>query len=253
MALINSTEREMREKNVERQRVAAVAAKKKMMDNFAIEKADPIFDPALSKESREGALHRLLIRYKADPKGGDVKGVVFVSSLDERAVLLVRRARRAISAIEESEVNKIGVLDGAANSIILPQRLWEIARLLKIQSDLISEHAEFRQSVATPELEEALAPQEEALGRSVAATVQRVADLEAYALRVQEADSALLAKKVLDGNGKYLDLLSITDDDESMKNLTEQANSVEGALSQSIRSALLAGAALALPEEKPST
>ncbi|WP_301549358.1 hypothetical protein, partial [Planomonospora parontospora] len=60
-------------------------------------------------------------------------------------------------------------------------------------------------------------------------------------------------KKVLDGNGKYLDLLSITDDDESMKNLTEQANSVEGALSQSIRSALLAGAALALPEEKPST
>ncbi|MFC5835795.1 hypothetical protein [Nonomuraea insulae] len=165
---------------------------------------------------------------------------IFPAELDDPALDLVTRARRAIKEVSASRVHRLGLLDGIANDVVLPRRLWDVARLVRIQADLRAEQAEARAEVMTPELAAVLEPQQEALRRSVAAVTERVWELEMYAGRVRSADSALRASELQRSNDKYLDLLAQTGDTEGLRALTDQAD----ALTASLREAIAAGQTL---------
>ncbi|GLW06992.1 hypothetical protein Misp01_21220 [Microtetraspora sp. NBRC 13810] len=94
-----------------------------------------------------------------------------------------------------------------------------------------------------------LTPQREALDRALAAITRQVLDLEAYARRVLEADAALRAQELMDGNDRYRDLLAQTGDVQGLTVLTEQVDALENALAGSLRDAIEAGRTLAVPRE----
>ncbi|MFI7135032.1 hypothetical protein ACIBQ1_55865 [Nonomuraea sp. NPDC050153] len=172
-------------------------------------------------------------------KGGERH--VFPAELDSQALTLLARARQAIMEVTGSRVNRLGLLDTVANDVVLPERLWHIARLLRTQTELRAEQAEARAEMMTPELAAVLEPQQEALRRSVAAVTERVWELEVYAGRVKAADSALRAQELQQSNDRYRDLLAQTGDAEGLRDLTEQADT----LARSLREAVEAGQTLA--------
>jgi hypothetical protein len=165
---------------------------------------------------------------------------VVPAQLDQAALRLLARARRAVMDVTGSRVNRLGLLDAIANDVVLPERLWDIARLLRTQTSLRAEQAEALAEVMTPELAAVLDPQRQALGRSVAAVAGRVRELEAYASRVREADSALRAHDLQQSNDRYRDLLAQTGDTEGLRQLMDQA----GTLTTSLREALTAAQTL---------
>ncbi|MEV0621672.1 hypothetical protein AB0I81_50660 [Nonomuraea sp. NPDC050404] len=168
---------------------------------------------------------------------------VIPAELDDAALDLVARARRAVEDVSTSRVHRQGLLDAIANDVVLPQHMWDIARLVRTQADLRAEQAEaLAQEVMTPELTAVLGPQQEALRRSVAAVTERVWELEVYAARVREADAALRASELQRSNDRYLDLLAQTGDTEGVHTLTAQAD----ALTQSLRKAITAAHPLTL-------
>ncbi|MFF5247185.1 hypothetical protein ACFY3V_23095 [Streptosporangium sp. NPDC000095] len=169
------------------------------------------------------------------------------ADLDDSSLGLIRRARKAIDSVSASRVNRLGMLDDIANDVVLPEKLWSIARLLRTQVALRAEQDEAMSEVVTPELTAILAPQQEALNRSVASVVKQVVELEDYANRVQEADAALRAHELLKSNDKYRDLLAQTDDAQGLRNLTEQVNLLESTLAKNLRDAIDAGQTLATP------
>ncbi|WP_344494354.1 hypothetical protein [Nonomuraea monospora] len=165
---------------------------------------------------------------------------VVPAELDDPALDLLARARRAIKDVTGSRVHRLGLLDAIANDVVLPERLWEIAHLVRVHTDLRAEQALALTEVITPELTAVLEPQQDALRRSVAAVTERVWELEAYASRVRSADSALRASELQESNGKYLELLARTGDEESVRALTAEAD----ALTRTLREAVAAGQTL---------
>jgi hypothetical protein len=159
---------------------------------------------------------------------------VIPAELDEPALDLLARARRAVLDVTGSRVHRRGLLDAIANDVVLPERLWEIARLVRIHADLRAEQALALTEVITPELTAVLGPQQEALRCSVAAVTERVWELEAYASRVRSADSALRASELQQSNGTYLDLLAQTGDTEGMRALNAQADALTGILREAV-------------------
>ncbi|UBU12883.1 hypothetical protein [Nonomuraea gerenzanensis] len=165
---------------------------------------------------------------------------VVPSELDDPALDLLARARRAIRDVTGSRVHRLGLLDAVANDVVLPERLWEIARLVRVHTGLRAEQALALTEVVTPELTAVLGPQQEALRRSVAAVTERVWELEAYASRVRSADSALRASELQQSNDTYLDLLAQTGEEEGVRALSDQAD----ALTRTLREAIAAGETL---------
>ncbi|MGR6913960.1 hypothetical protein ACU635_06885 [[Actinomadura] parvosata] len=168
---------------------------------------------------------------------------VVPAELDEPALDLLARARRAVRDVTGSRVHRLGLLDAIANDVVLPERLWEIARIVRIHADLRAEQALALAEVVTPELTAVLEPQREALRRSVAAVTERVWELEAYASRVRAADSALRASELQRSNDRYLDLLAMTGDTEGVRALSAQVDALAG----SLREAVAAGQSLVTP------
>ncbi|WP_182883900.1 hypothetical protein [Microbispora sp. H10949] len=177
---------------------------------------------------------------------------VIPADLDFDALMLLERAGLAVRIVKASQVQQLGLLDGMANDLILPRQLWEIARMLRSQTSLRREQARALRGAVTPELLAVIKPQHMALQRSVQAVAKRVAELEMYARRVQEADAALRAQELLKSNDKYRDLLAHTDDLEGMRMLGVQAEATQETLARSVREAIAAGHILALPMESPS-
>ncbi|RBQ15289.1 hypothetical protein DP939_36200 [Spongiactinospora rosea] len=169
------------------------------------------------------------------------------AGLDAEGHTLYGRAWRAVAVVQESRAGRMGLLDDVANDVVLPRRLTGILEVLWDQAALRAEQADAMREAMTPELRAVLGPQREALARSVRAVTRQVEDLEEYARRVQNADSALRAHDLLDSNQKYLDLLARTEDAEGVRDLTAQAADLEAALAQSLRDAVSAGRTLALP------
>ncbi|MFI7703703.1 hypothetical protein [Nonomuraea sp. NPDC049480] len=206
---------------------------------------DLIADPSLTEEERLAVLDCFIPRL-----GREVSGLshrdrfVVVSELPPPARALLARARRAVNVVYRSRVMQRRLLDGLANEVLLPRQVWEIARLLRTQTDLQEEQDRARQGLVTPELLAVLEPQQEALNRSVAAVTARVEGLERYARRVQEADAALRAREALDNNDKYRDLLAHTDDEEGMRALAAHGDALEETLAESVREAIEAGQTL---------
>jgi hypothetical protein len=174
---------------------------------------------------------------------------VLRQDLDAESRTLLARAISAIESVNSSQASSDGLLNTIANDVILPHQLWEIARLLRTQTGLRSEQTEARRGLITPELVAVLDPQQRALARSVAAVTDRIADLELYAYRVQETDAALRALELLKSNERYRDLLAQTDDAEGMRDLINNANTIESTLAHSLRSAIETGQTLAVPSE----
>ncbi|MFC7380603.1 hypothetical protein [Sphaerisporangium rhizosphaerae] len=171
---------------------------------------------------------------------------VVPADLDRSARLLLDRAGHAVETVYASRVNQMGWLDPVANDVVLPRRLWEIARVLRTQSELRAEHARATGGVLTPELRAVLEPQLAALRRSAGEVTGQVAALEAYARRVQAADAALHAEDLLRSNDKYRDLLAHTDDLEGLRDLASRAHGVGAVLASSVREAVAAGRTLAV-------
>ncbi|MGN9843881.1 hypothetical protein ACTMTI_37720 [Nonomuraea sp. H19] len=159
---------------------------------------------------------------------------VLPAELDPAGLDLLARARQAIEDVTGSRVHRLGLLDGIANDVVLPEVLWDIADLLRTQTALRAEQAEALAEVMTPELAAVLGPQREALGRSAAAVAGRVRELEAYAHRVRAADSALRACDLQRSNDTYRDLLARTGDTEGLRQLIDQADMLTGSLREAI-------------------
>ena len=172
---------------------------------------------------------------------------VVPAELDDDARDLIRRARQAIESVSASRVNRLGLLDDIANDVILPEKLWDIARLLRTQVALRAEQTEAMSEVITPELAAVLAPQREALNRSMVSVTKQVLKLEDYAHRAQEADAALRAHELLKSNDKYRDLLAQTDDAQGLQSLTEHVDVLESTLAKNLRDTIDAGQTLATP------
>jgi hypothetical protein len=185
--------------------------------------------------ARDGKGERLTRRY-ADR-------YVIPATLDPTGIGLLTRAWRAIEDVSRARVHRLGLLDAIANDVVLPERLWDIARLLRTQAALRAEQAEAMGELMTPELAAVLAPQKQALERSVAAVTERVWELEVYAGRVRAADSALRAHELQKSNDRYRDLLAQTGDTEGLRDLTDQAD----ILTTSLREAIEAGQTLESP------
>ncbi|NRQ40853.1 hypothetical protein HII36_54975 [Nonomuraea sp. NN258] len=210
-------------------------------------KVDLVLDPDLTPHERltiiDGFIPRLNARAALRPY---LKRFVVVSELSPSSKELLTRARRAVTSVSRSRVAGTGLLDDVANEVLLPRQVWEIARLLHVQTQLQQEQEQARRGLMTAELRAVLEPQQAALTRSVAKVTARVAALEEYAHRVATADAALKAREALANNGKYQELLAHTDDAEGMNELMARGEALESTLARSVRDAIDAGRTLAL-------
>ncbi|MCG5212043.1 hypothetical protein [Streptosporangium sp. KLBMP 9127] len=210
-----------------------------------------VMDPALTEDERlavvDGFIPRLREAGLPDPRHGPCRDrFVLVADLARSSRELMDRARKAAFAIRDSKVTRLRMLDGVANDRLLPQQIWEIARLLRMQSELAVEQAQAVREMVTPELTAVLEPQKAVLRRSVEAVSERVAALEGYALRVRAADAALRAREALDNNEKYRELLAHADDAAELRQLAAHGEALEQALASSVREAIEAGRTLSV-------
>ncbi|HEX4814911.1 MAG TPA: hypothetical protein VFV66_19390 [Nonomuraea sp.] len=151
---------------------------------------------------------------------------VLPADLDDPALDLLARARQAIRTVRASRVSRLGLLDPVANDVVLRERLWQLARLLRTHTDLRAEQSEALTETMTPELAAVLAAHRKALACSVAAVEERVFELEEYAHRVRAADAALRARDLRQSDARYRDLLAWTDDAEGLAGLVDQADAL---------------------------
>lgn len=161
---------------------------------------------------------------------------------DEGRALLVR-VQDAVETVQESQVNREGLLDTVDNAVTLPRQEWEIAQVLARQSRLRGEQVSFTEtSGGAPEVEAAMRPLREKLELSVRAVTRRVEALERYAERTRSADEALHAHRHLETLAarahEYDELLADTVRDDlalpAIERLTEQSD----LLVQTLRSRL---------------
>jgi hypothetical protein len=118
--------------------------------------------------------------------------------LDEPARALLARVQRAIDSILDSEINRTDLIDNSRNVMVLAQHEWEIALILRRQSEV-------RRRRATTDMPAAVT-------RSVE---DRVRLIEDYAKKVRAAD----AEYTIDAHAR-----------PEIEDLTEQAEVVEQAL-----------------------
>jgi len=170
---------------------------------------------------------------------------VLAEDLDEASRRLLSRAQRAITAVTESAVNAEGLLDDVRNAVMLPAQEWEIARLLAKLSTLRAKHHETVTGAMTPEVAAVAEPLGRALDSSEDAVVARVEALERYAAKVAEAERAYRAHRQIEElRGRlhqYEELVAESGADSSavpeIARLSQDADELDGALRQSLRSA----------------
>jgi hypothetical protein len=177
---------------------------------------------------------------------------------DEDATELMNRARRAVDQIQDSEVNKRGLLDAAKNDVVLPEQLWDIGRVLQQLSALRTRQAEIEGQLRSALLEAVLHPQRQALELSATAMETKVAKLEQYADQVREADAVLRIETALEGalqdRDRYVELLSSTEiagRADLIEELSQDTADLREALSHRVATAVQTGRTLALPTPAP--
>ncbi|MCP2339865.1 hypothetical protein [Actinomadura rupiterrae] len=107
---------------------------------------------------------------------------------------LMRRTRKAVSAVLGSDVQRAGLLADGADEDGLRRQEWEIAESLAALSRIGRQlQATVPAGRSGGALHDAVKPQRKALRESMAALRQRVEDLERYADRVRGADAAYRA------------------------------------------------------------
>ncbi|MEV4391208.1 DUF3320 domain-containing protein [Nonomuraea sp. NPDC049607] len=151
---------------------------------------------------------------------------VIASELDKTGRELVSRALVAANRVLTAEVTRQEQLDAAAAAVMLPQQLWEIAKLARMQTEVrrdldnLADVAEF-------------ATQQQALDASLTELTSKVEELEAYAATVVETERlAQLAVIRHRMNDRVEDLLSHTSDSESLRYLSSDAETLKQAMQE---------------------
>ncbi|TCO33259.1 hypothetical protein EV652_103258 [Kribbella steppae] len=175
---------------------------------------------------------------------------------DKDATALMRRAQRAVDAIQDSEVNKRGLLDAAKNDVVLPEQLWDIGRVLQQLSSLRARQAEVEEQLQSARMEAVLHPQRQALELSATAMEAKVAKLEQYAEQVRDADGVLKVETALEAalqdRDRYVELLSSTEiagRNDLIEELSKESADLRAALSRRVAAALETGQALSFPKQ----
>jgi hypothetical protein len=171
---------------------------------------------------------------------------------DEEGRTLLARMQGAIDTVQESEVNKEGLLDTVDNAVTLPRQEWEIAQVLARQAKLRGEQRAFLASGAAPEVEAALRPLREKLEESVRAVTRRIEALERYAERAKAADEAFRAQRHMDTLlarvPEYDELLADTIREDlalpAIERLTDQSDELVRSLRDRLTEAAEAGTEL---------
>ncbi|REE99186.1 hypothetical protein [Thermomonospora umbrina] len=178
---------------------------------------------------------------------------------DEDGRELLLRVQDALTVVEESEVNREGMLDTVDNAVILPLQEWEIAQALARQSRLRREQREFALSAGSiPEVAAALRPLAAKLEESVRAVTRRIEALERYADRTRAADEALRAQRHLETLAarapEYDELLADTVRDDlevpAIERLTAHGDALVRALRSRLAEAAEAGDELPPPSDR---
>ncbi|HEY7488200.1 MAG TPA: hypothetical protein VH912_27405 [Streptosporangiaceae bacterium] len=175
---------------------------------------------------------------------------------DQEGQALLTRTQVAIDTVQESEVNKEGLLDKVDNAVTLPRQEWEIAQVLARQSKLRTEQRDVLESGTVPEVEAAVRPLREKLDVSVQAVTRRIEALERYAERTRAADEAYRAQRHLDALAarahEYDDLVAdaVRDDLElaAIERLTGHSDELIRTLRERLTEA--GGAAADLPPQE---
>jgi hypothetical protein len=171
---------------------------------------------------------------------------------DEDGRTLLARVQGAIDAVQESEVNREGLLDTVDNAVTLPRQEWEIAQVLARQARLRGEQRAFLAAGATPEVEAAIRPLREKLDLSVRAVTRRIEALERYAARTRAADEAFRAHRHLEtltaSTAEYDELLADTVREDlalpAIERLTDQSDELVRTLRSRLAEAAEAGTEL---------
>jgi hypothetical protein len=179
---------------------------------------------------------------------------------DEEAAELMLRAQHAVRTVQQSAVNKRGLLDAVKNDVVLPDQLWDLGLVLEQVSALRTQQKEIGQGLAETQLDQILGAQRKALRLSVAAMETKVAKLEQYAEQVRNADAVLRAEAAAAmaaaDTDRYVDLLASTEaitGSDLIDELSLETKGLHAALTESLAAALETGQTLALPTEPDPT
>ncbi len=112
--------------------------------------------------------------------------------MDAQARAMWTRAADAVSALEQSDMVRLGLVDSVRVTTVLPYHLWEIAERLARLSALRAEHQAILRDVDAndPAVAAVLAPQRQAQEITNADVERRVRQLEAFAGLAGQADAA---------------------------------------------------------------
>ena len=163
---------------------------------------------------------------------------------DTDELALIKRAQKAADAVTKSKVNGLGLLAEVDNQTVLPARIWEISQVLRVRQNLRGRHQLAALQMRTPELDAVLKPQQEALDRSAAAITRQVETMEEYARLAAQADSAYEAKKLVDANDEYRELLVRSGDTEGFGHLAAEAEQAGIRLDTALAEAVAVGRSL---------
>ncbi|MBV7255058.1 hypothetical protein [Streptomyces sp. S-2] len=171
--------------------------------------------------------------------------------LTDECRLLLARGQQATTTVMRSQVHRHGLIDKPHNEAALPGHEWELATILRDYSRLVVAEP---QKPAGGEVVTLLQKRRDALRASLAGVERRVAALEAYAARVEEADRQWeewrQIEELSEGTDAVLDLLARTARDDmavaEIEGMAGQAAAVAEALTTAVESAKRA-AVIALP------
>jgi hypothetical protein len=170
---------------------------------------------------------------------------------DKAATALMLRAQQAVRSVQESDVNRQGLLDAVKNEVVLPEQLWDIGRVLQQQSVLRTRQVELRGQLSAAQFDAVLGPQRQAIELSASAMEAKVAKLERYAEQALEADAVLKAESILataiEDRDRYVELLASTEianHSGLIDELSKETADLKAVLNRSINAALETGQTL---------
>jgi hypothetical protein len=178
--------------------------------------------------------------------------------LDALARQAWQRAVVTAERIERSDVVRQQLIDSVRVTTVLPYHLWDIAERLARLSALRSEHKTILDGVPDddPDVAVVLDPQRRAHELATDDIERRVRDLEAFAIRVADADAAVrreeAVRRLADLNEVHRDLLARVGDHTGSLGSSDlpRPRDVQAVIDQAakaIRAANEAGRSLALP------
>jgi hypothetical protein len=182
--------------------------------------------------------------------------VIMPYQVDGPSRVLLARAQLAIDYVVKSGVSTAGLLDHAADEVVLQRHEWEIACALRDISALRDRfNADASASGSGQMTRAVLESQRRAIALAQDATMARITALERYAAQVGSADAAhrdwQTAQRLAGQNDMYLELVARTAADghavAELDGMITHATAAAEVLRDSLHRASLAAEVLTLP------